>query len=839
MNSELRRRIPWSLRSSSASAAEEIPLIESTSSSVLEGAVAEETAFGAFVTAEEAGLALDATGVGAPIGITVGVLAAAGFGAYEIYEHLIKSKPKVTLQKVEREYNKAKANPEPHIKEYQSRLQKYKDNNPFVEPLEHQYKDFDFESLEDQQPLESYYITLPNSKYIGPGNPINLGEPINRIDAAAKLHDIVYTEATGDDQIREADNNFKNFAGNTIAESLRPGGDPIEGIQASVGYIGIAAKNYLEDTLNSGKSIYPSFSGKNKMIRTARSPRPPIDKDKLTDKPGAPPPKKARTDIESGEPVANKPKTGGRRRLRKKINTPKSAQPSSNTENTDSQVEPPAEPADVEIEDLEEENQPSSTPQETTSTSTTAEPTTTQQVDLQPSAGVVGEIEDVEMTSLPGTARGQGGSGDGNADDTMPIYQSLVPYTNFNNKITTYRKVHRLMTFGIAHKFFETLVTQPNETQRYLTTALASIPIHKPYFYLSPAEYNILGRNARVKYIKVSVVHRGNRIAFTTASSETQLATLNNIQNIMVAHGLNKTGYGVDMIPTFSATNPMEPDGASFNEYNQEYINSWYGFPQNATAWNTEVPDVLLGYKSLIRNYFNLVTSGAKSIGHPMLAKDVVFMDGKTTINQLVAEIQYVPKMAPLKRESEFVRYALPDIDGAQTTINVERNVHNVNTITMDNDNSSPDQKFVSGTGTQRPLNNSIFNSDVPNAQGIYNANSFYLANIEKAGFMHKGIWSDAAARQHIQPSLHIGIQPIPALSTPNLAAGASSQFTDCQADWEIVAEMGVEEGLGVDFAWMTEGNKAFSDITMVSTIPANNAVILGGRMPINTIRQV
>ena len=35
-------------------------------------------------------------------------------------------------------------------------------------------------------------LTLPGSKYIGPGNPMNLGKPTSKTDAAARLHDLDY-----------------------------------------------------------------------------------------------------------------------------------------------------------------------------------------------------------------------------------------------------------------------------------------------------------------------------------------------------------------------------------------------------------------------------------------------------------------------------------------------------------------------------------------------------------------------------------------------------------------------------------------------------------------------
>lgn len=441
--------------------------------------------------------------------------------------------------------------------------------------------------------------------------------------------------------------------------------------------------------------------------------------------------------------------------------------------------------------------------------------------------------------TLPGTARGQGGSGDGNADAMMPIYRSIPPTTNFNSKTTTYRKTHRMMTFGLAHVGLQGNVTgTPTETQRWITTYLASIPWHKPYYYMSPGEYAILGPNAKVKSVRITVVHRGNRIAFQTASSTTQLATLNNIQNIAVAYGLNKTGFGVDMLPSFAAEAPMVPNALTYNESNQNYINSWYGFPQNVAlaTWKSEMPDVFLGFKSVCRNYFNLASNANNTMGDPMLAKHLMMMDGKTTINQVVGEFEYHPKMAPLKQESQYIRYGLPTVNDSQSTINIEGNLHNQHTLTLDLNNSTPTAQYVQGDQMQRTLNNSNINTDLP-TNGIFPTGSYYMRDIEKSNFMKKGVWGDAGDKSSIQPSVHVGIQAIPALSTDVIGTSGTSNFTDAQADWEIVAEMVVDEGIGVDFAWSQQGNKAFHDVTMVSTEPTTNSCVIGGRHTTNAIR--
>lgn len=268
MSSELRRRIPWTRPGAAAATTEEIPLIESGSASVLEGVegaegieLSELGASAAFASVEEAGAALDATGVGAPIGVTIGILAAIGFGAYEIYEHLVKKDPKITHGKVSTIYEKARLNPEIHI----DNAKKFLDLHQQIQtqgkldiiPLEYQQDDqFDVVSLENQ-----HQFTLPFTKYTGPGNPLNNGEPVNRADAESQIHDHAYAEAKDKYDIFEADKEYLRHQSNIIAEGLSGKATLGESITAAIGSVGIGGKHLVEKHLD--KTLYPSsFSGK-------------------------------------------------------------------------------------------------------------------------------------------------------------------------------------------------------------------------------------------------------------------------------------------------------------------------------------------------------------------------------------------------------------------------------------------------------------------------------------------------------------------------------------------------------------------------------------------------
>lgn len=55
-------------------------------------------------------------------------------------------------------------------------------------------------------------MTLPGYKYLGPGNNLYSGAPVNKLDALAEKHDWQYTLAKSYDDVYKADKEFINEA---------------------------------------------------------------------------------------------------------------------------------------------------------------------------------------------------------------------------------------------------------------------------------------------------------------------------------------------------------------------------------------------------------------------------------------------------------------------------------------------------------------------------------------------------------------------------------------------------------------------------------------------------
>lgn len=94
-------------------------------------------------------------------------------------------------------------------------------------------------------------FVLPNSEYIGPGNPIPIGAARNSADQAAKVHDAGYRDINPDTDHHEQVKNLDKEAIKAFDEAYEKDGH----INAKLGSIGLGVKRKVEDTL--GFPLYP------------------------------------------------------------------------------------------------------------------------------------------------------------------------------------------------------------------------------------------------------------------------------------------------------------------------------------------------------------------------------------------------------------------------------------------------------------------------------------------------------------------------------------------------------------------------------------------------------
>lgn len=398
--------------------------------------------------------------------------------------------------------------------------------------------------------------------------------------------------------------------------------------------------------------------------------------------------------------------------------------------------------------------------------------------------------------ALPGTGLPQSDVGNSMGE---PVYSIPRPLTQFGRKISIYTKQHKFMTFGIAPVGLFLNTVNPVAQSYFITTALAELPVHMPVLYLNQSEFDLIPPGSRVVELNVIVTYRGTVVQFETASTTTALATLNQINDIHVAYALNKTGQGQNISYTsFPAATPMIPGGIARPKYDAipnyvGMVEDYYGQTNNGPNFHNNIPHSQLGRQTFLYNYWALSARGGTTAaaltqtgGWPSLADKIDQMDGRTVINQVVARYNYKPKIAPIKAPLHTIGHGLPWLHTPGNPLNVAvgGNLPAVRRAAMS-------MLPPSSVGVHASISeiSDVVTNEIP-TQPTMNI----FSPIEKSQMMRSGFWGEHVP--HVQPSLHIGNQPVPSLTTASLLTTSPGfgTWTNTRAYWDVQCTMVVQE---------------------------------------------
>lgn len=405
--------------------------------------------------------------------------------------------------------------------------------------------------------------------------------------------------------------------------------------------------------------------------------------------------------------------------------------------------------------------------------------------DSVPSSGTK-KVRGGSRTSLPGRAGAEGGGG-GVSGASEGVVEIPRPRNEDSFYTKHFIKQHKFFTFGFASKVISQAIAASNpagiypaHTQFYMTSSLAQIPVHIPALYMNQSEYNALRNGAHVKHIKVTVVQRNPVLQFETNASATQLATLNQNKNAIHAIGLNKTGYGVDrhytsfsisgepMIPT--AQGPPLYTSSSSPAY-QGLVADLYGVNNGDPNFATNTPKHQFGMYTTLKNYWCTTTTSLDASGWPNLQSKTKEWDAANTVGLPICEYEYTPKMGPLKSPQRAIWTGLPFVTAP--------------TYNHGTGNTAPEsiEKTVTALGVVSKLKYSQKDKNtVTTAMNLYTP-------IEKS--QSHSVGPSGTLQHQIQPSLHVGIMPAPALSSGSLTSDLSnSTFTDVRGYFDVTCEM-------------------------------------------------
>ncbi len=384
----------------------------------------------------------------------------------------------------------------------------------------------------------------------------------------------------------------------------------------------------------------------------------------------------------------------------------------------------------------------------------------------------------------PGT--GGGGSGP-TSDNSGAVVSVATPFISNQPAKLSFNKVHRMLSFGLAHS-----VIKLNATQDGMTTALAEIPWDKPFFYMSPSEYSLLPPGTVAKRAHISVVQRNPRVAFETNSSSTDLATFNQNKFLQTAKGLNIAAQGTNFHYTaFNATEPMIPTTLTQPDYD-EVVDALYGVKQDDAAWITTVPALAYGVPYKVDNYWTTMTLGVAHAqqangGWSDFMQHIVEKDMTTTVGQVVMECDYNFKFAPLTEPHKSgSQFAYPGV-GAQAF--------------ETNPGVAPSKTHKRNRITTMAGQSNIETSNNDRKFGENNSNLSTHINVMEQCQIYSG-WHSEDYSCRIQPSAHVGVKPVPKLSS-NAAGHSINTWTDIQAYFEITATLELEYTRPQEFPFM------------------------------------
>lgn len=435
--------------------------------------------------------------------------------------------------------------------------------------------------------------------------------------------------------------------------------------------------------------------------------------------------------------------------------------------------------------------------------------------------------QDVEMTSLTGTAAGAadttsgepaakkrrvqtpGKGGDGALGQGNGGMQ-VARQTHFSNLNTWhFQKVHRFLTFGYAFRYIKESVPATLKSLM-ITTPYAEVPWDKTFFYMSPTEFNMIPfTGMEVEKVSVRIIQRKVRVAFPTNASTTELATLNQNAFTATAVGLNKALFGVNKTYTSDDTAPMFPTAitdVTAGNYVTLY-NNLYGNPNNDVVASTDQPpNNICGTPAILQQYFCTVSPGPATRDPVYVAQDIGHQDIQTHITEhlageasdaVVLEMKYKPVYAPINPP---LTNLYCNVNGTTlatdrtSILSKERNPQGNRRVTYNNlaTNAAQRNEYLSETL-------GFMTENMPTFAGSQNFKFFPMDFGNRSRTQH----GDMSCSE--QPSIHIGVKPVPKL-TSTLAVALTS-YTDVQAWWEIETHIFLKRNYASHWNHATDAN--------------------------------
>ncbi|GIX77745.1 capsid protein VP1 [Caerostris darwini] len=388
---------------------------------------------------------------------------------------------------------------------------------------------------------------------------------------------------------------------------------------------------------------------------------------------------------------------------------------------------------------------------------------------------------------LPGT--GENINAASSLENATNVVMIPRPFSSYHVSYRTYRKLHRFLTFGLAYtgitKAFSYEIRSNNvpvthsQTNAYMTTPLAYIPWEWDFMYLNPSEYALLPFGSQVMEVKCKVKSQNIRIAFPINSSTTDLATLNQNNFLRFGHGLLQNAPTVNAkYLTFKDGNPMIPQTLEVfdRSHVEKLVHTMYGIPWDtnsvAATWASHVPASQFGIPIPLPLYLTVCNDPENGYGWPALQSLCTELHAENAAGTVLCDVSYKPQAGYLRGTPRSIFTGYPNVKKEHT------------------------REITIATGPADPRGNISVHRDkgcdpiqtsASHTDRVDPADMSYANLIEKSQFLCKGMYE--AFRPETQPSLHIGVQPVPSLTATKIGETIEN-FTASQGYFEVECEM-------------------------------------------------
>lgn len=630
-------------------------------------------------------------------------------------------------------------------------------------------------------------LLLPGHNYLGPGNDLDNGRPVNRADQIAELHDFQYEYAASERNVRDSDfNAIKSFAEDAFKN---------KSIYSAIGLGGISAKYAVESAVG---VIYPQMSDRNKSFYNERQKFINLEYHEWlkTHRRGSFEEFKQTNAYRTASEYYQVGGAGYNQYYsKKKANAPSSvpaAGPSNTADNkrpasTDITNPPKSQKLSALPSDSSSDDALSDTPLNISGNSGHSQVEGVMDVDND--GNIVSPSPNVGENAPGTTSTGAGSRGNSNMGAALTMPKSIS-----SNMMLWNCSQSRIMTsIGYAHNLvafagFDALLTP-----------LQLMPVDFLPFYISPAEFDQVSKfYCTVQKVQCKVTVLGSRVSFDTGTTVSGVANSEHVPIGMYAYGLNTK------LPTFngklttSAETPMVPqDWTNFAPSDcVSKLWSSSAFPSFAT--NTPRH---LGYYACFKfNNQNPATTAEQqkhTYGEFRFDQHSSKFLVNGMIGQTICDYQYIPKQA----------YIGPNQMVCPTG---GKEYQDIQVLTTGKNAHGRKYKYINKTSANLSENNGDDLVDIRTK----NDNPSYNRNIESL-FINRPASGDSLAP--IQPQLHVGILATPQIDVSTGKTTYQNTSIYLQVETNIVMELSsystfTNGSYVLPKHVMTTGNKGYNE---------------------------